>query len=151
MILLMILALLGGMALSVQAAVNGKLGAQVGVIHSALLTFVTGMIVTALLIFFFEPAHQATLLSVPKWQLTGALFGVVYMIAMVAAVPRLGVTVATVATIFGQMTMSLMIDTQGWLHNTAIELNYWRVAAMAATALALVCIYRANQMEQKNG
>ena len=85
MVLVILLAIISGMALSAQAAINGKLGAKVGVIQSSFLTFGVGTIVTALLIFFFEPAQSATLLSVPKWQLTGALFGIVYMVVMVAS------------------------------------------------------------------
>lgn len=148
MTLIIVLAIASGMALSAQAAINGKLGQKVGVIESALLTFGVGTIITGLLIFFFEPAHDATLLTVPKWQLAGALFGIVYMIVMVAAVPQVGVAIATVATILGQMFMSLLIDTQGWLGNEPIELNYWRIAAMLSVACALVCIYLANRESQ---
>ncbi|GAM59259.1 hypothetical protein JCM19232_3701 [Vibrio ishigakensis] len=145
MLIVILLAIASGMALSAQAAINGRLGAKVGVIESSLLTFGVGTVVTALLIFFFEPSYEANLLSVPKWQLVGALFGIVYMLVMVAAVPRVGVAVATVATILGQMSMSLVIDTQGWLGNSPIELNYWRVAAMVCITLALACIYFANK------
>lgn len=149
MIFIMIFAVISGMALSVQAAVNGQLGKKVGVIESSLLTFSMGTAITALLIFFFEPNYDANLLTVPKWQLAGALFGIVYMIVMVAAVPRVGVAIATVATILGQMVMSLVIDTHGWLGNAPIELNYWRVAAMVCITCALVCIYIANQQQAK--
>jgi len=149
MIALMLLAIISGMALSSQAAINGKLGAKVGVIQSALLTFAIGTVVTLLLIFFFEPSYEANLLGVPKWQLTGALFGVVYMVVMVAAVPKVGVAVATVATIFGQMLMSLVIDTQGWLGNSPIELNYWRLASMICIAFALICIYFSSKPANK--
>lgn len=149
MLFIIILAIISGMALSAQAAINGKLGEKVGVIESSLLTFSVGTVITALLIFFFEPTHQANLLNVPKWQLIGALFGIVYMIVMVAAVPRVGVAIATVATILGQMSMSLIIDTQGWLGNEPIELNYYRVAAMLCIACALICIYSANQQQAK--
>lgn len=99
------------------------------------------------MIFFFEPSYDVTLLSVPKWQLTGALFGIVYMVVMVAAVPRVGVAMASISTILGQMIMSLVIDTQGWLGNAQIELNYWRLAAMLCIAGALVCIYFANRQK----
>lgn len=102
MLIVILLAIASGMALSAQAAINGRLGAKVGVIESSLLTFGVGTVVTALLIFFFEPSYEANLLSVPKWQLVGALFGIVYMLVMVAAVPRVGVAVATVATILGR-------------------------------------------------
>lgn len=44
--------------------------------------------------------------------------------------------------------MSLIIDTQGWLGNAPIELNYWRVAAMVCIACALLCIYLANSQTE---
>ncbi len=150
MTLIILLAIASGMALSAQAAINGQLGAKVGVIESALLTFSIGTVVTSLLIFFFEPSYEATLFTVQKWQLSGALFGIVYMIVMVAAVPKVGVAIATVSTILGQMMMSLVIDTQGWLGNAPIELNYWRVAAMVCIACALLCIYLANRQTQRS-
>ena len=50
--IVIILALCGGALLSVQAAINGRLGSQVGVLRSAFLTFATGALVTGLLILF---------------------------------------------------------------------------------------------------
>ena len=111
MILLMIiLAVAGGALLSIQAAINGQLGSKVGVFRSAFLTFSVGALVTALLIFFFEPKQSVTLMDVPKWQLIGALFGVPYIVIMVLAVQRIGTAVATVAVIFGQLAMSMLIE-----------------------------------------
>lgn len=49
-----------------------------------------------------------SLLSAPKWQLTGALFGVVYRLVMVGAVPRVETVVATVAVILGQLALALL-------------------------------------------
>ncbi len=95
--IMVVLAIVAGAALSVQAAINGQLGARVGVLKSAFLTFSLGALVTMLLILFFESAHPQTLMTVPKWQLAGALFGVPYIIIMVTAVPRVGTAVATVA------------------------------------------------------
>ncbi|MBD0703282.1 DMT family transporter [Pseudomonas sp. Fig-3] len=142
--LLLLLVVVAGAVLSVQAAINGRLGQTVGVLRSSLLTFVVGTVVTGLLIVFFEPAHAVSLLDVPKWQLGGALFGVVYMMVMVGAVPRVGTAVATVAVILGQLAMGMLIDNFGWLGNPAIELSGSRVLAMACLALALVFMYRSS-------
>ncbi|MDC7123867.1 DMT family transporter, partial [Cellulomonas fimi] len=79
LILLLVVVVAAGAVLSVQAAINGRLGQAVGVLRGSLVTFGVGAIVTALLILFFEPAQAVSLLDVLKWQLTGALFGVVYM------------------------------------------------------------------------
>lgn len=144
------LLLLGGAVLAAQSAANGRLGAIVGVFSSAWLTFVMGAVVTLLLVFFFEPPHEATLFSVPKWQLTGALFGVVYMLAIVFAIPRVGAAAATVAVISGQLLMSLMIDHFGWLNNTHLPLDTPRLVAIGllAGALCLTCLSHARREQQ---
>lgn len=142
MILLMIiLSVVGGALLSVQAAINGQLGSKVGVFRSAFLTFSVGALITALLIFFFETNHTVTLLEVPKWQLLGALLGVPYIVIMVLAVQRIGTAVATVAVIFGQLAMSMLIDNFGWLHNEAIPFSATRLGAVVCLGIALWFIY----------
>jgi hypothetical protein len=94
--------------------------------------------VTALLIFFFEPKQAVTLLDVPKWQLLGAMFGVPYIVIMVLAVQRIGTAVATVAVIFGQLAMSMLIDNFGWLGNPAIPFSPSRLSAVVS-AWGLPC------------
>ncbi|MFP8967822.1 DMT family transporter [Pokkaliibacter sp. CJK22405] len=144
-ILMILLAVIGGATLSVQAAVNGTLGSQLGVFRSAFLTFSVGALVTALLIFFFEPAQRLTLMDVPKWQLLGALCGVPYIVIMVLAVQRIGNAVATVAVIFGQLLMSLLIDNFGWLGNSAIEFSPTRIGAVICLGAALYFIHASNR------
>lgn len=140
-IFMICLAVLGGALLSIQAAINGQLGAKVGVFRCAFLTFALGAVVTALLIFFFAPPQPHSLLDVPKWQLLGALCGVPYIVIMVLAVQRIGTAVATVAVIFGQLAMSMLIDNFGWLGNAAIAFSPSRLAAVVCLAIALFFIY----------
>lgn len=148
LILMIVLAIIGGATLSVQAALNGRLGSNVGVFKSAFLTFSVGAVVTALLIFFFEPNHAVTLMDVPKWQLLGALCGVPYIVIMVVAVQRIGTAVATVAVIFGQLSMSVLIDNFGWLGNEAISLSGSRISALVCLAVALYFIYSSNKTKK---
>lgn len=140
-LIMIMLAVCGGATLSIQAAINGQLGSSVGVFKSAFLTFSVGALVTALLIFFFEPKQAVTLMDVPKWQLLGALFGVPYIVIMVLAVQRIGTAVATVAVIFGQLTMSMLIDSFGWLGNAVIPFSLSRLGAIVCLAIALIFIY----------
>ena len=144
-ILMILLAVIGGATLSVQAAINGRLGGQVGVLKCAFLTFSVGALVTALLIIYFEPKQAITLLDVPKWQLLGAMLGVPYIVIMVIAVQRIGTGVATVAVIFGQLAMSMLIDHFGWLHNATIAFSFTRLAAVACLGIALYFIYSSSK------
>ncbi|KLD65101.1 membrane protein [Xanthomonas hyacinthi DSM 19077] len=133
-----------GAILCAQSAINGRLGAHVGVLESAWLTFTLGALLSFLYAFFFEPQHDLTLFTAPRWQVTGAFFGVVYMLVIVFAMPRVGTAAATVSVISGQLLMSLLIDNFGWLSNPVIPLGGSRYAAMALLAVALFLIYRSN-------
>ncbi|WGY46878.1 MULTISPECIES: DMT family transporter [unclassified Vibrio] len=144
-LLMIVMAVLGGALLSIQAAINGQLGNKVGVFRCAFLTFSIGALVTALLIFYFEPKHSVTLLDVPKWQLLGAMCGVPYIVIMVLAVQRIGVAVATVAVIFGQLLMSLLIDNFGWMNNSEMAFSPYRLAAVVCLGIALYFIYSSSR------
>ncbi|MEP7730335.1 DMT family transporter [Marinomonas primoryensis] len=140
---------LGGIALSVQSSINGRLGHNVGVIASAWLTFVIGFAISFLLFFFFESNHEVSLFSAPKWQLSGALFGVMYMLIVVFAVPKIGIAAATVCTISGQLIMSLLIDHFGWLENKIIPLDDYRYFAILLLVAAVTMIYLSNKRIDK--
>lgn len=144
-IIMILLAVVGGAMLSIQAAINSQLGSKVGVFKSAFLTFSIGALVTGLLIFFFEHKHALTLMDVPKWQLLGAMFGVPYIVIMVLAVQRIGAAVATVAVIFGQLTMSMLIDNFGWLGNESMPFSMSRLGAIVCLGIALYFIYSSNK------
>ncbi len=64
-----------------------------------------------------------------------------YIVIMVLAVQRIGTATATVAVIFGQLTMSLLIDNFGWLGNSTMAFSPARLAAVICLALALYLIY----------
>lgn len=72
----------------------------------------------------------------------GAFCGVPYIVIMVVAVQRIGTAAATVAVIFGQLAMSLLIDNFGWLGNDAITFSPGRLGAIVCLGLALFFIYR---------
>jgi transporter family-2 protein len=143
-ILMLLLVVVAGAVLCAQSAINGRLGAEVGVLESSWLTFALGTLVSFLLAFFFEPPHAVNLFTAPRWQVTGAFFGVIYMLVIVFAMPRVGTAAATVAVISGQLLMSLLIDHFGWLENAVIPLGASRGAALVLLALALVLIYKSN-------
>lgn len=140
-IIMIILAIAGGALLSVQASVNARLGETQGAIRTTFLTFLVGAAFSAVLVMFLEPPHHTTLFDVPKWQLTGSFLGLIYVLTMVYAVQRIGTAIATVAVILGQLLMSMLIDTFGWLGNSVIALSWNRLLAAACLAAALYFIY----------
>ena len=147
--IMLLLVILGGAVLSAQSSINGRLGAEVGVLESSWLTFTVGAMISFLIAFFFEPQHALNLFTAPRWQLTGAFFGMTYMLVVVFAMPRLGAAATTVAVISGQLLMSLLIDHFGWFGNIVIPLDQSRIAALVLLAIALFCIYKSSQAQAK--
>lgn len=144
-VLMILLAIAGGACLSMQAAVNGRLGAAQGAIRATFLTFLVGTAVSALLVMFLEPHHSRTLFDVHKWQLSGSFLGLIYVLTMVFAVQRIGTAIATVAVILGQLGMSILIDSFGWLGNTPIPFSTSRLLATVLLAVALWFIYTGSE------
>ena len=73
------------------------------------------------------------------------MFGVPYLVIMVVAVQRIGTAVATVALIFGQLAMSMLIDNFGWLGNPAISFSPSRLSAVVRLGIALYFIYSSSK------
>jgi transporter family-2 protein len=71
------------------------------------------------------------------------MFGVPYIVIMVLAVQRIGTAVATVAVIFGQLAMSMLIDNFGWLGNPAIPFRRAVWARLSAWGLPCISSTRA--------
>lgn len=138
------LLLLGGIAIAAQSSINGTLSMRTDVVTTAWLTNVVAAVILWLLVVFFEPAQAATMLSVPTWQLSGALFGTFSMVAIVVGVPRIGTAATIVAVIAGQIIMGLLVDHFGWFGNTQLRLDEKRMAAIALLAGALYLIYLSN-------
>ncbi len=151
LVTMLLLVVFSGAVLCAQSAINGRLGAEVGVLESAWLTFALGTLVSFLYAFLFEPQHAMNLFNVPRWQVTGAFFGVVYMLVIVFAMPRVGTAAATVAVISGQLLMSLLVDHFGWFGNNVIHLGGSRMIAVGLLAVALVLIYKSNTAQAEAG
>lgn len=71
--------------------------------------------------------------------------GVPYIIIMVLSVQKIGTATATIAVIFGQLVMSILIDSFGWMGNTQIPFSYNRLGAVICLGIALYFIYQSNK------
>ena len=108
-----ILAVLAGMMMPTQAAVNNKLAGAVGSpILAAFISFLVGTIALFLYIVAsgipLGDLFSAKDASIVAW--TGGLLGAFFVAATVTLVPRLGVALTFSLLIAGQMLVTLVID-----------------------------------------
>lgn len=127
---IILLLMLGGVGLTVQAAVNARLREAVGgPVLSALLSFLVGSVALGalLLLGVLGRGRVTGLGDGPWWMWVGGLFGAFYVTLAVVGVPRVGAAVVISCAVFGQMAAALLLDSLGWLGVPRAPLNAWRI------------------------
>jgi len=137
------LAVIAGLAGSVQVAVMGRFGGRVGVVEA--LGFATGvqlLLATAVLLVVRQgTGGLAGAFKAPPWLWAGGLMGLLVVFSITFAQPRLGATTTIGILIAGQLMMGAAIDRFGWFGVEQIGLSWTRVAGIvllgAGAALSL--------------
>ena len=113
-----LLALIGGAILPLQALINARLGAGLGgPIWAAMLSFLIGTITLAAFLLALRapmPGLHATT-ALPWWVWTGGLLGAIYVSSVIIAVPALGATALVAFVILGQLLAATLLDHYGVL------------------------------------
>ncbi len=139
-LLAIFLVIVAGMGLSVEAGILGPLGEQVGHYWACLCLFGVEAALTYLLMLFWGPRNPAPFLASPGWQLTGGIWGPLYVVILTIATPIIGITLLMTGVLAGQVGKSLLIDHYGWFGAQRRPINGKRLIALAFVAAALVLI-----------
>ena len=138
------LALVAGLAGSVQVAVMGRFGERIGSFEAlaANLAFSTLLAVGVLLAVRQSLAGFGDSLRSPWWYwVGGGGMGVVVVLTITVVTPRLGAAATIGLLIAGQLAMGLAIDRNGWFGVEKVPLTWPRVLGIlllaAGAALAL--------------
>ncbi len=134
-----LLIVLGGAAVAVQAPVNGALGRSLqSPLVAATVSFGVGFAALLALSLLGSGGAMAGLGDVPFWQFAGGLLGAFYVWAMVSTISTLGVVTALAALILGQLGAALLIDHVGAFGVAVQPMSPRRLLAVALVAAGLV-------------
>jgi transporter family-2 protein len=137
------LAIVAGLAGSVQVAVMGRFGSRIGVLEA--LTFATAvqlmLSLTMLLIARQGIGNLAAAVHAPKWMWAGGAMGLLVVLTITFAQPRIGTTATIGILIAGQLVMGAVIDRFGLFGVDQIAITWPRVVGIgllgAGAALSL--------------
>lgn len=138
--LLILLAIAGGMGLSVEAGILGPLGAEVGDLWATFSIFGVGTALTFLLMLFFSPRNAPSYFAQPGWTLLGGILGPIYVVALTVAAPVIGVAMTMIGVLAGQVFKSLLIDHYGLFGTPHRKINVRRVYALIFILAALLLV-----------
>ncbi len=132
-----VMMIVAGAAVAVQAPVNTALGRVAGPYEAAFFSFALGTIVTLALMFTLGRGSVTAVALSPWWTWIGGLLGAGFVTAVILSVPQLGVSTMMVAGLFGQIASGLAIDHFGWFGVTTRPLDVKRTLALVCFAAAL--------------
>ena len=135
------LALVAGLAGSIQVAVMGRFGQRIGSFEAlvANLAFSTLIAITVLLVLRQSLAGFGDAFRSPWWYwIGGGGMGIIVVLTITVVTPRLGAAATIGLLIAGQLAMGVAIDRYGWFGVEQVALTWPRmlgVLLLAAGAL----------------
>ena len=136
-ILLVLVVILGGMGLSVEAGLLGPLGHEVGELWATLSIFGVGAALTFFLMLFFSPRESPSFFSQPPLLLIGGILGPIYVVVLTVVTPVIGVAMTMIGILAGQISKSLIIDHYGLFGTTERKIDNKRIIALVFIIAAL--------------
>jgi len=119
-----------GIALTIQTAINSQLREHLNSpLQAALLSFLIGTILLAILV-FFQPVEKpglATFVQLPWYLWLGGFLGVYAISLSIYAAPKLGFLTLSGLIIFGQLVTSMILDHFGLLGTEKAPVNWQRL------------------------
>jgi len=111
-----VLCVVVGIGISIQAAANAALGKATLPSFAALMSFVIGLV--PIFIYFAVESKgfsEGNYENAKWWHFIGGVLGAAYIFVIIITVPRLGAATVLSATIAGQVFLGLILDHFGFL------------------------------------
>lgn len=138
-----LLGMMSGCLIALQAVTNGILNAKMAsVLWSAAILFGLGFTALLLLALVFEPYHpvMSNLKGVPVWSLVGGLVVGCYLLTITSIAPKLGVPLALLAVILGQIVFAMLIEHFGLLGVSVHAITMKKIIGLALVTSGIYLI-----------
>ena len=124
-----IIGIVGGISVGVQATIAGRMSQQVGGAASSLIIHTGGAILSALLLLVRGGEQIQNWRNLSWYMLGSGVFGVILYLTLSHTVPRLGATSAIVLILIGQLMIGMVIDQFGLFGISVRPVDGYRVLA----------------------
>ncbi|HEY7379933.1 MAG TPA: DMT family transporter [Gaiella sp.] len=131
-----VFAFCAGLAGAVQVAVQGRLGDRIGSLEALAWAAASGgaLAIVVLLVARRSLAGIGDAMAGPKWLLLGGVMGIVIVLAITVAGPRVGVVATTGMLIAGQLALATLVDRFGWFGVERVAVTWPRFLGLVLLA-----------------
>lgn len=139
---MIVIALIGGVAVALQAQFVSAMGRTMGTLGSVFVTYVGGALVITACLLVTRGGNLAALQTVPRHFLTAGVLGLVVIGSVGYTVPRLGLAKVLAIFISSQLIFGVLIDHFGLFGALTRPLDFSRGAGMAVIFLGAWLVLR---------
>jgi transporter family-2 protein len=111
----MIIGLIGGIAVAVQASLAGIITEQLGVIENAFVVFGGGFLTALILLLINQGGKIRSVGTLPWYVFLAGPLGIVIITSIGFAIPRIGLAGTLTLIVVSQLLIGVIFDHFGWL------------------------------------
>lgn len=137
-----LIAVLGGVAVVIQARFNGIMDRSMGTVESVFITYGLGGLIIALVMVALRGGNLTAFRTAPWYVALAGVCGLVIIGAISYAVPRLGLAVAFTIMVTTQFVLGAVFDHYGWLGGELRPLTLQKAAGILVLLLGVWLIIR---------
>ncbi|MFU8770169.1 MAG: DMT family transporter [Desulfotignum sp.] len=127
---LIMIAVVGGIAVALQAQLMGSIDKHVGTLESVFVTYGGGGFIIGIIMILLRGGNLSSLSQVPWYTLLAGPTGLVLIAAIGYSVPRLGLVPAFTILVAAQFMTAALMDQFGLLGAEIRQISLSRVAGM---------------------
>ncbi len=139
---LVILAIIGGIAVALQGHFMGIMDQKIGSKESVFITYASGGILAAVMMIAARGGHLNAWQNAPWYALTAGALGLVIVGTIGYTVPRLGLTMAFTVIVASQLVVAVMLDHFGLLGAAVRTLDLPRITGLIFLILGVWLVLR---------
>ena len=139
---LIILAAIGGVAVTIQGQFMGLIDKNIGTLESVFITYSSGGILVAVAMIMSRGGNLKAVQTVPWYALSSGLVGLVIVGTISYTIPRLGLSKAFTIIVASQFLVAALLDHFGLLGAVVRPMDLSRLAGMALLVVGVWLIVR---------
>ena len=136
-IFIVIIGLIGGVAVGIQAPLSSMLTQRLGVMESIFIVHIGGALVALIPLAIYGGGKLANWRSIPWYALCAGVFGLVVIFSVSYMIPRIGVATALIILLAGQLFIGTMLDHFGLFGASVRPLDTTRVLGLSVVLVGV--------------
>ena len=125
------IALVGGMAVTLQGQFMGQMDRNIGTAESVFITYGIGAVLAGLMMLMLKGGALSTAFTaVPTYTFISGILGLIIVASIGYTVPRMGVTTALTLVLVGQYFLATLMDNNGWFGTPIREIGFKQISGL---------------------